>query len=713
MNRNSRGRPKACGREGPNNEGEIRTAVFLLLWVILAGVAGVARVAAESKIKDLPPKYRTWLSEEVVYIITAKEKAAFLQLESDRERDLFIEAFWRQRDSVPETPENEFKEEHFRRIRYANDTYGKGTSKPGWKTDRGRISIILGKPRDVSSFGPENENLVPIEVWFYQGEFGGGLPSSFYVVFFQEEGIGDYILYSPLRHGPKKLIESYDGDPNQAVNVLLRIDRELAGVSKSLIPGQASVYDAKPTLSSEMMLNKIEVLPQKKVNDLYADKLLKYKSLVEVDSSVNYINSEALLRVIKENDGRYFVHYAVEPNRLSVGSSEGKFFVHLEVFGKVSDSGNKTVYQFQKDVALNFSPEDVTEMRAKRFSFQDAFPMVEGKYRFDLLIKNPVSKEFTSFESDLVVPGPGNGPVLGPVLLSSRLDREASARSNLRPFRMGNLQVYPVADRTFSKTDRLFMSFRMDAPPPALGETGSLEFSLLKEDKQVRSFSRSLKEVGSGPEFSEELSLGDVDPGLYSVVVKLLDQDRKEIGSAKEDFAVSTRRALPALWSVSEKIPPLDDPHHTFVLGVQFLNLGRVSEAKPLLEKAYEKRPVSLEFALGLGQAYFRSSEFQKVQDLLSRFLEKGNEDPQVYELLGRSAFLQSNYGPAIYYLKKYLSHFGTNLEILNILAESFYQSGEFEEARAAWKKSLEMEPRQEEIKKKLEALAKKIPKAA
>ena len=107
------------------------------------------------KIQDLPPKYRSWLSEEVVYIITEKEKSAFLQLESDRERDLFIGAFWRQRDPAPETPENEFQVEHYRRIHDANKSFGRGTSKPGWKTDRGRISIILGKPGSVTSYGEE------------------------------------------------------------------------------------------------------------------------------------------------------------------------------------------------------------------------------------------------------------------------------------------------------------------------------------------------------------------------------------------------------------------------------------------------------------------------------------------------------------------------------------------------------------------------------
>lgn len=686
------------------------TRVLPYFFLILFGLFSIP---ASAKIQDLPPKDRTWLSEEVVYIITAKEREAFLQLESDRERNLFIQAFWRQRDPVPETPVNEFKEEHYRRIRQANESYGKGTSKPGWKTDRGRIYIILGKPRDVMSFGQESANLVPIEVWFYQGDFGGGLPSSFYVAFFQEDGIGDYILYSPLRHGPKKLFESYDADPSQAFNLLKRIDQELAAVSRSLIPGQTSIYDNKPALNSELLLNRIEVLPQKTVKDLYARELLKYKSFVEVDSSVNYVNSEALLRVIKENDGRYFVHYAVEPSRLSVGSSQGKFFVHLEVFGKVSDAGKRTVYQFQKDVGLNFSPDEVAEMKAKRFSFQDAFPIIEGKYKFDLLIKNPVSKEFTSFESDLIVPGPGTGPTLSPILLSSRLDRVASPGSTLRPFRMGNLQVYPAADRTFAKTDTLFINLRLDRLPQGLSESGILEFSLLREDKEVRSLSKGIKDLGGGPEVSQEFALNDLQPGLYSAVVRLLDQGKNEIISAKEDFAISARPALPSVWSVIVKIPPLDDPYHGYVLGMEYLNLGRVAEARPFLENAYEKRPTSLEFALGLGQACFRSSEFLKTQNLLIGFLEKGNSEPQIYELLGRCAFLQNQYGQAIYYLKKYLSHFGTHLEILNILAECFDQSGELEEAKAAWKKSLEMDPKQEDIKRKLEAAEKRIPESA
>ncbi|GAH08731.1 unnamed protein product, partial [marine sediment metagenome] len=104
---------------------------------------------SDIKIKDLPPSYRKWLEEEVVYIITPKEKEVFLQLEGDRERDMFVDAFWKVRDPEPSTPKNEFREEHYGRINYANLWFGRGTPTQGWRTDMGRIHIILGEPNSI------------------------------------------------------------------------------------------------------------------------------------------------------------------------------------------------------------------------------------------------------------------------------------------------------------------------------------------------------------------------------------------------------------------------------------------------------------------------------------------------------------------------------------------------------------------------------------
>jgi GWxTD domain-containing protein len=114
--------------------------------------AAVVMASALQRRADLPDRYKTWLNEEVVYIITKTERRVFLELQTDRERDLFIEAFWKHRDPTPSSPENEFKTEHYRRIKYANGYLGRETPRPGWRTDRGRMYIILGEPLEIQRF---------------------------------------------------------------------------------------------------------------------------------------------------------------------------------------------------------------------------------------------------------------------------------------------------------------------------------------------------------------------------------------------------------------------------------------------------------------------------------------------------------------------------------------------------------------------------------
>jgi GWxTD domain-containing protein len=97
--------------------------------------------------QELKGAYKTWLNQDVVWIITDEERKAFKSLSNDEERDAFIEQFWLRRNPNPDSPENEFREEHYRRIAYANEHFAAG--KPGWKTDRGHIYIAFGKPDSI------------------------------------------------------------------------------------------------------------------------------------------------------------------------------------------------------------------------------------------------------------------------------------------------------------------------------------------------------------------------------------------------------------------------------------------------------------------------------------------------------------------------------------------------------------------------------------
>ena len=122
---------------------------------------------AASRVKDLPPRYRHWLTEEVNYIIDSEERKQFLSLTSDAQRDAFIRQFWEIRNPDPGSATNSYKEEFYQRLAYANEHFGSAQLQNGWRTARGRIYIILGAPKQIMSY-PAARNVRPIEIWFYQ-----------------------------------------------------------------------------------------------------------------------------------------------------------------------------------------------------------------------------------------------------------------------------------------------------------------------------------------------------------------------------------------------------------------------------------------------------------------------------------------------------------------------------------------------------------------
>src|SRR6476661_1734838 len=148
-----------------------------------------ARKKNERALKqELSKPYKKWLDEDVAYIITDEERAAFRQLSNDEERDNFIEAFWQRRDPTPDTEENEYKEEHYQRIAYANEHFAAGV--PGWRTDRGRIYIVFGKPDEIEDHPSGGSYQRPMEE-------GGGETSTFPFADWRYryiEGIGQEII---------------------------------------------------------------------------------------------------------------------------------------------------------------------------------------------------------------------------------------------------------------------------------------------------------------------------------------------------------------------------------------------------------------------------------------------------------------------------------------------------------------------------------------
>jgi GWxTD domain-containing protein len=682
--------------------------IFFVLFMFMTSIFLYAGIA--QKDKDLPPAHKKWLEEDVAYIITPVEKEVFLKLQTDRERDRFIEAFWKHRDPIAATPENEFKTEHYRRINYANHFFGRGTPKPGWRTDRGRVYIVLGEPNDVQRF--EGKTAVyPTEVWFYQGKTNLGLPPGFHLIFFKEGGAGEYRLYSPLKDGPQALMPSYYGDPMNylaAYEQLEELEPDLAEVSLSLIPGEDSVVFGRPTMSSDILIQNVETVPIRQVEDKYVRKFLEYKDLVEVEYSANYIDNDSLIKVFRDPSGMYFVHYGIELQRLSVGQVEKKYYARLKLNGKVSSLNGKTIYQFEKNISLDFDEEQIRSVSQQPFIIHDMFPLVSGNYKFSVLIKNEVSKEFTSLEGDLIVPQEEKDLQMTPIVLGYRLSKSPFQLNKLRPFALGPYQVYFQPNRIFLRTDTLVLAFQVQGLSEELKEKGIMLISFIKNGEVFRTTNRKITDLTELPDVIEQFSLQDFPSAHYKVEVSLLGGD-KELLLETEEFDVTPLEAIPRPWVYSKILLEPEDPLYSYIIGTQLFNSGRVAEARAALEEAHQKKPDSMDIALSLAQTYMVLSEYVKSEQVLLPFLSQP-EPPKydVFLILGTAYKSMGNLNKAVEIFDKAISHYGLNIDLLNAIGECYFKLGEMGEAQAAWQKSLELDPDQPQVKKGLEVIKEK-----
>ncbi len=682
-----------------------KTRVYSL--TILASIA-LMGFAAAATVK-LPERYQKWLDEEVVYIIVPTERDVFRKLQNDRERDLFIEAFWKHRDPTPASPENEFKTEHFRRINYANHFLGRESPKEGWRTDRGRVYIILGEPNDINRMQGKQE-LYDCEIWFYQGKTDLGLPPGFNLLFFREGGAGAYKLYSPTNDGPQALMAGYFGsstDYYEAYKKLRDIDPTVADTSLSLIPGEQTGAYGRPSLVSDMMLQKLESAPQRMVEENYARKFLEYKDVVEVEYSANYLESDSLVKVLRGPEGMTFVHYAIEPKRLSVNNFEKKYYTVLKVNGNVTTTDGRLVYQFDKTVNIEWGEEEMGARSHQPFDFHDVFPIIPGDYKLSVLVKNEVSKEFTSVEQALRIPGEGAGLLITTPILAYNVGPADPGNAKIRPFRLGSRQVYCQPGRVFLPKDTLSVAFQLLDLGDDLRAKGEVKYSFFREGQPFRETVRKAAEYATLPDIIEDFPLADFPPAHYSVQVSFV-ADGAEVVTAKDEFDVTFAAGLPRPWIYARILPDPFHPLYARLIGLQLFNLGRFEESRANLASANARMP-SEDSAADLARTFLALKDYAAIDPLLAPYLKQ--EKParyEVYLMAGRAAREAGNFARAIEVYDIAVAHYGANIALLNAVGESYFGLGRLEEARAVWERSLAADPNQPEIKKNVELLKSK-----
>jgi tetratricopeptide (TPR) repeat protein len=476
------------------------------------------------------------------------------------------------------------------------------------------------------------------------------------------------------------------------------ISPDLAQASLTLLPHGSS---ADPTKSNQI-LGHVNQYPSQSVNDKYVTEFLERRASVEVDYSVNYIENLNIMKIFKDANGVDFVHYAIQPEILSLDIYENKFYSHLNVSGRVSDLEGKTIFQYTKSYTLEFTKDEIPEINARPMTIQDSFPLIPGQYRFNCLIENTVSKEFTSFEKEIVIPKPSSAPRMSSLLLA--YDVQEVEETSRTAFQIRDMRLSPCLDNRFSPFETLVMYFRFYEFGERLSTGATLIWGIYRDEKKIHEETRKSKTYPQKTEFLARFPLESYKPGNYTAKVVLQDKNGNEVLSTQEDFYVM-ESPLSRAWINAKKIDAEDYAVYSYLLGTQLLNVGEVEKARIELDKAHQGDRDSLDFALGYAEVLFVSREYTTIKEILEPFLNREIENYALYVSLGRASQGHKDYEKAIAFYQTFMEHEGLNYEILNSVGQCHWALKQITETIRALEKSLEINPNQPEIKKILENL--------
>ena len=351
------------------------------------------KFAAQKAVKDeLKGAYKTWLNQDVAYIISDEERKAFKNLSNDEERDAFIETFWLRRNPNPDSPENEFREEHYRRIAYANEHFAAG--KPGWKTDRGHIYIAFGKPDSIDSHpsggayqrpideGGGSTSTFPFEVWHYR--YLEGIGDNIDIEFVDTCQCGDY--HFTIDRGEKDALLRVPGmglTQWESMGMAKKADR---------FHGGPETLGTGPLASSQQSkeFDRLELAAK-----LFAPPPVKFKDLESAMTSHSILNGppfpfDVRTDFVKVTDSMVLVPITLQlRNRdITFETKNGVSRGVVNILGKVTTITHRVVQTFEDTVEVEQPAELLEKSLDRKSIYWKALPLLPGSYRLDIAIKD-------------------------------------------------------------------------------------------------------------------------------------------------------------------------------------------------------------------------------------------------------------------------------------------------------------------------------------
>lgn len=672
---------------------------------------------------SLSDDHRRWLDEDVRYIITDKEREFFLSLETRDERERAIEAFWDNRDPDRLTPENEYRDEHYRRIEQANRLFGPGATRAGYLSERGHYYILLGEPLRVERFVGGND-VVTSEIWFYNGDTSQGFPPRFNLVFFKERDVGDYQLYSPIDDGPAALVNArvyLERDRNAALDVIEATSMDLArasltvdlteavgsflgrytGLTPDGRPENPTIpMNVRPSPSSNLVIAIVTESGTSGVDTDYIDGYRRYGSRVSSEYSFGYISNRDYWTVLYDRAGSPFVHFSIEldPEDMTFRRNEdGSLYeTRLRVDIEVRDRSGGFVAIPSRDPYIQLSAEQIEMAKALPVSYRDSFPLIPGAYQIAVTLRNLAGEHFTVAERNLSVAAlPEEALALGGVAVGYDVVGEQERGS----FASRGQRVLPAGRAYFARGGTVHAFAQLIDG----GGEAFVRVSLSGPSGVVESYQARFR-AGIA---TQPIPLDDVAPGSYSVLFELIGPGGEALVTKSSAFDVVEGEGLlrPAL--IYRNVVSEPDPGFTaLTMSDQFVARGQLAEAERELRAALGvEGPRADVVRFKLASVLLYTGQGAEALELLLPLEPDYPDRAEVIEGLGFAYYLLKDYEKALPRLEHAMALRPPDIAVLNATGDCYQQLGRDDKAREMFELSLSVNPNQEGVVSRLSEL--------
>lgn len=493
---------------------------------------------------------KKWLEQDVVYIITDEEKAAFKRLTTDDERYQFIEQFWLRRDPSPDTLENETRDEHYRRIAYANERFASG--KPGWKTDRGRIYITWGPPDQIESHpsggsylrpyeeGGGTTSTFPFETWRYRYLEGQGLGNEILIEFVDPTMSGEYRMTMDPSEKDALLYTPNAGLTDmEAMGLASKADRfnNTDGTRLGAAMGGRGIrYNQFERLNQFVALQRP---PQIKFKDL--------ETVVNTKISYNLMPFDYRTDFIKITEDTVLTPITIQLQNkdMTFQLKDGVQRAEVNIYGRISTITGRVAQVFE-DLVRQDVPDSLFKQALERRSlYQKTLPLRSGLYKLELIVKDLNSGNMGTIYKGFTVPKYEEDKLsTSSIILADTIEKLSLKQVAAGQFIIGGSKIHPNVNVSFSR-DRMmgiyFQIYNLAVDEKTHKPSATIEYVLKKGEKEVSRFMEEQEKLtGASQQMTLEklYPLKDLEPGRYSLIVNVTDNLTKRTISPAAKFEV-------------------------------------------------------------------------------------------------------------------------------------------------------------------------------